>query len=319
MKKEEYLTLLEDVLKQNDVEENERTVIVEDYEELYEGYLESGLTNSDITKKLGTPYNVVKELKGIMRYRKYPNSPHEKVIAISPFIALVVFFLLGFMYNAWHPAWLAFFIVPVSAILLTDKEGIWKTCTAVSPFIITTIYLLYGHYKGVYHPTWLIFLFIMLFGFMTMKESRKYLYIALLVIGTGIYLWIGLLYHVYDISLLAFLPLLVALVYYGHVEIIFNFQKPIVYVALGSLIVYFLSGYFFDLWKVMWLIFFLIPIMAIHIDEKGKSKYIAISPFIAVTIFYLLGFYADLWSVSWLAFLLIPVTAIVLESDKQDN
>lgn len=316
MKKEEYLTLLENVLKQNDVEKDERSVIVEDYEELYEGYLESGLTNSEIKKKLGTPYNVVKELKGSMRYKAYPNNQQEKVIAISPFFALVVFFLLGFMYDAWHPAWLVFFIIPISAIVLSIKDGIWHLLTAISPFITTAFFLLYGYYKGVYHPTWLIFLLILFFAFMTMKESRKYLYIALLVVGTGVYLWIGLTYQVYDRSLIVFLPLLVALVSYGHVEIIFNFQKPLVYVTLGCLLIYFLSGYFFDLWKVMWLIFFLIPMTAIYLDEKGKSRYIALSPFIAITIFYLLGFYADLWSVSWLAFLLIPVTAILLGEEK---
>jgi len=321
MRKKEYLDLLEEVLSQNDVDEQEINVILEDYEELYDGYLERGMTDGEIKEKLGSPFDVVASLKGSMRYKKtYPDKTHEKWIAISPFIALIVFFVLGFMYDLWHPTWLVFFIVPLSGILFSAKSSIWSTLTAISPFIATIFFMLYGYYTGVYHPTWMVFLIIVLFSFMSIKEATKYLYIGFLVIGSLLYLWIGLTYQVYDISLLVFLPLVIVLIIFGDLEVTFHVPKvlkPMGYVVVFTLLIYFLSGYLYGLWNVMWLIFFLVPLTAIYIGEKSKSKYIAMTPFFATTIFFLLGYLFDLWSISWMAFLLIPMVAILIGDDNQ--
>lgn len=324
MKKKEYLDLLEEVLRQNDVQENEMQVILEDYEELYDGYLEREMSDASIKEKLGSPYDVVASLKGSMKYRKSADKPHEKFIAVSPFIALIVFFVFGFVYDVWHPTWLVFFIIPLSAILFSVKEGFWTTLTAISPFVTTTFFILYGYYTGVYHPTWMVFLVILLCGFMVMKETRKYLYIGLLLLGSLVYLWIGLTYQVYSVTLLAYLPLLVALVYFGDLEIRFDLSlsKPIGYVVIFTLFVYFLGGYFFDLWDVLWLIFFLVPMVAIYVSESGKTRYVALTPFVSVTIFYLIGYYFDAWEFSWMAFLLIPMVAILLGDvtvEKKDD
>ena len=48
MRKKEYLTLLEEVLKQNDVDRQEMHVILEDYEELYDGYLERDMSDTEM-------------------------------------------------------------------------------------------------------------------------------------------------------------------------------------------------------------------------------------------------------------------------------
>ena len=312
MNKHEYLDLLEDVLRQNKVNSEEVYEILEDYKELYDGYLDRGMTDKEIKEKLGSPYNVVASLKGSMRYEKRPTKLSEKLIAISPFVALIVFFIFGFSYDLWHPAWLVFFLIPVSAIVFSMKENIWSVMTALSPFIAVSFFILYGHYTGVYHPTWMIFLIILGFAFLTMEEKRKYLYLALLVLASGGYLWIGYTSGVYGLSLLLFLPLLVTLIYYGHVEIkvIGDYRSPVGVVAIISIIIYVIGGHFFDLWGVLWLIFFAIPVTAIILGEKGKKKYISIAPFVSVTIFFLLGYFFDLWEFSWLAFLLVPMVGI---------
>src|SRR6056297_680778 len=217
--KRDYLDLLEDVLQQNEVSVSERKEILEDYAELYEGYQERGMDDQEIKKKLGSPFNVVAALKGSMSYEKKPTKPSEKFIAVSPFIALLIFFIFGFGYDVWHPTWLVFFLIPMSAILLSVKEGFWTTLTAISPFIATSFFILYGYYTGVYHPVWMVFLIIPAFGFMTIKEPRKYVYLLLLVLSSLVYLWIGLTYDVYGLSVLVFVPLLSLLAYYGHIEI----------------------------------------------------------------------------------------------------
>jgi len=312
--KKEYLELLEDVLTQNNVSTLERKEILEDYEELYDGYLERGMTDSEIKKKLGSPFNVVAALKGSMSYEKKANKPSEKFIAVSPFLALLIFFVFGFGYDLWHPSWLVFFLIPMSAIVLSMKDGLFTMLTAITPFLATTFFILYGYYTGIYHPTWMVYLLILFFAFLSMKETRKYLYLALLLVASALYLWIGLTYEVYGISLLFYAPLLAVLIYYGQIEvrIIGDYKSPIGYVALASILVFVLGGYFFDLWSVLWLVFLLIPVVAIWMGEVGKSKYIAIAPFVAVTIFFLVGYYGDLWEFSWMAFLLIPVVAILV-------
>ncbi len=314
MTKNDYLELLGEVLRQNSVSGEERLEILEDYEELYDGYKELGMSDKEIKEKLGSPYNVFASLKGTMRYEKRITKPKEKFIAVSPFIALLIFFIFGFGYDLWHPTWLVFFLIPMSAIVFSMKEGIWSLMTALSPFIATAFFILFGYYTGVYNPTWMIFLLILVFAFLTMDEKRKYLYLALLLISSALYLWIGVTYKVYGISLLLFLPLIVLLTYYGHVEVklIGTYRKPIGYVIIATIVVYFLGGYLYDLWDVLWLVFLIIPVVAIYIGEKGRSKYLAMTPFVSVTIFFLLGYFLDLWQFSWLAFLLIPVVAILI-------
>ncbi|MGS0973544.1 MAG: DUF1700 domain-containing protein [Candidatus Izemoplasmataceae bacterium] len=314
MKKKGYLDLLEEVLRQNSVSVEECRDILEDYEELYDGYLERGMSDEEIKEKLGSPYNVVASLKGTMHYEKKITKPKEKFIAVSPFIALLIFFIFGFGYDIWHPTWLVFFLIPMSAIVFSMKEGIWHLMTAISPFIATAFFILFGFYTGVYNPTWMVFLLILVFAFLTMNDKRKYLYLGLLLVSSALYLWIGLAYEVYGISLLLFLPLLAVLSYYGHVEVklIGSYRKPIGYVVITTLVVYFLGGYFYDLWDVLWLVFLTIPVVAIYIGEKGRSRYIAMTPFVSVTIFFLLGYFLDLWQFSWLAFLLIPIVAILI-------
>jgi len=323
MKKNEYLELLEEVLRQNHVEEREVQVIVEDYEELYDGYLERQMSDVEIKKKLGSPFDVVATLRGSMKYKKSASKPYEKFIAVSPFLALIVFFVFGFMYDVWHPTWLVFFIIPLSAIVFSVKEGFWTILTSISPFVATSFFILYGYITDVYHPTWMVFLVILFCAFMVMKETRKYLYIGLLLFASLVYLWIGLTYQEYSISLFVFLPLLIALVYFDDLEIRFNLSKPIGYVLLFTLVVYFLGGYFYDLWDVLWLVFLMVPV--INLFEKRRSKYIAMTPFVSVSIFYLIGYFFGAWALSWMAFLLIPIAAILLgdveikKNEKEDD
>lgn len=312
VKKEEYLSLLKEVLDQNDFNEEEAADILSDYEELYSGYLEREMDDAEIKKKLGSPFDVVAALKGSMKYTKKPETGGEKWVAVSPFVSLIAFFILGFLYDLWHPGWLVFLLIPVSAISLSFTQNAWGKITALSPFFATAFFMIYGYIEGVYHPTWMVFLLILLFAYLSMKEPRKYAYIASLLVGSAVYLWIGLAYGVYDYSLFAFLPLIILGIYFGEIKVEFFFPRPIGYIAIFAIFVYILSGYLFGLWGIMWLIFFLIPFSAVYLNGDGKSRYIGMTPFISFVIFFLLGYYLGIWHLSWMAFLLIPVTAILI-------
>lgn len=83
-----------------------------------------------------------------------------------------------------------------------------------------------------------------------------------------------------------------------------------------SIITFMGIGLYTDIWHPTWLVFFLIPMVAIILNTKTKEMLVAISPFVATIIFILLGTYKDLWNPGWLIFLIIPMLGI-LQSDKK--
>lgn len=44
-----------------------------------------------------------------------------KIIAATPLLATIVYLLLGFCADAWHPGWIIFLTIPVVEIFLPNK------------------------------------------------------------------------------------------------------------------------------------------------------------------------------------------------------
>ncbi len=88
----------------------------------------------------------------------------NKIIGVTPFIALIIYLLLGFTADLWHPGWLVFMIVPiVGAFLGTEdvKDGIMGG----SVLIITTLFFVLALIVGFpWHISALIFIFIPAMG-----------------------------------------------------------------------------------------------------------------------------------------------------------
>ena len=84
------------------------------------------------------------------------------------FLLIVVgYLLLGFLLNAWHPAWLIFFAVPVLGGLTRP----WKYM-GTFPLIVTGVYLTLGFVGGWWHPGWVVFFAIPVF-YIIMEFIRK--------------------------------------------------------------------------------------------------------------------------------------------------
>lgn len=100
--------------------------------------------------------------------------------------------------------------------------------------------------------------------------------------------------------------------------------KIIALMPFISLIAFFILGFGYQGWKVGWLVFLAIPVVAIIVDALNKPYkhfFTAISPFIAVVIFLSIGFGLKRWHPTWLIFFMIPVTAIInsiRETKEQD-
>lgn len=77
----------------------------------------------------------------------------KRIIAATPMICLIIFLLLGFCADAWHPGWIVFLAIPVVPMLLNPK-GI----LGLYPALCVIAYVIIGAVWGIWHPGWIIFL-----------------------------------------------------------------------------------------------------------------------------------------------------------------
>jgi len=91
--KTEYLISLRSLLDGYQMEETEKDDIINDYNDMYENYLDYGMSDDDVEKKLGKPKSIIGSL--VEGYRRVPTkqSKSGKLIALMPFISLILFFV----------------------------------------------------------------------------------------------------------------------------------------------------------------------------------------------------------------------------------
>ncbi len=77
-------------------------------------------------------------------------------------IITIIYFIIGVAYNAWHPAWLLFLLIPIWGSLVSAiRSG--NAFRFAYPVLATLIYLCVGSFWGAWHPGWIIFLTIPLY------------------------------------------------------------------------------------------------------------------------------------------------------------
>ena len=94
------------------------------------------------------------------------SSFQRKAIAITPFICVFVYLLIGFVWNIWHPTWLIFFLIPVMPYLVGRR-----TIRITFPLVIVVVYLVLGFTINWWHPGWLLFLLIPVFEILFSGKS----------------------------------------------------------------------------------------------------------------------------------------------------
>lgn len=74
----------------------------------------------------------------------------------------VIYILIGAVWNAWHPGWLLFFLVPIwhSLVMAIYKKK--PSCFAY-PVFATLVFLCLGIFGRCWHPGWVVFLTIPLY------------------------------------------------------------------------------------------------------------------------------------------------------------
>ena len=317
MNKKEYLAELKKILIDRDIKSDDIDDIIEDYDQMYKVAYNRRLNDTEVYNLLGDPNQIYHELKDTLNV-KSSKKHSDKIIALTPFIAVITFMLLGLIGNYWHPTWLVFLIIPMSAIILNTHKK--DKIVALSPFISLIIFMLVGTYTSYWNPAWLIFLSIPLLGLMYEKHTfKKYVQIGSLVLAIAFYLIMGYAYDNFLIGLYGFTLPGIVIVLFANINFLFGLKDPnqrkkgllLLSVLLSAITLFVLfSTLLEDGWAFSWLVLLTIPMCSIFLYDTSR-KYTPYMPFIAVIIFYTLGYFLGLFHISWIAFLLIPIVAVI--------
>jgi len=314
--KNNYLDELKELLNNYQMEEAERLDILSDYEEIYDGWTEKGLADEEVEKKLGNPRSIIKDLTEGCKKIEKPIPGGEKIIALSPFFATITFLILGIGFDLWHPGWLIFTVIPVTAIIMEmGKTRDEHLTTALSPFIASVIFFILGFGFNLWHPAWVVFLIIPVLG---VWNSRRDMDVMVLLVSlspflTGaIYLYLGLYLNLWHPGWIVFflIPILGILTGAKGMSVLNLF------VALSPFVATIVFVFLYDNGDAVpgWLVFLMIPILGI-LNEKNKLRLLIMESLIIMGIagYLFIGYnYTDMWGYALVSFIPFVLYAIAI-------
>lgn len=318
MTKKEYLTKLEMYLREYDFDKDSINEIIEEYDMIIDEAQEDNIYDEDLGERIGTPKEVAKNLR---KSEAFNRVKQNKLVALSPFVAIIIFFVLGFGFGYWHPGWLVFLLIPITAILSERKYKTKAIISETTPFVALLIFLLIGLITKTWHPTWTIFFIIPAGTVLVDKSEYKIITSLSFILIPGLYV-LSVYYFPFEYNWLLFLLLIIP-AYTGNV-ITFKIdgkrnkrlEKRTALVLFSLIIFYTVLGIIFTIWHPLWIIFLLFPVYIIYVSKrelKESIPIVAYTPFIALILFFLAGHFFDGYHWSWLFFLIIPMTAIIKE------
>lgn len=93
-------------------------------------------------------------------------------------IIVVVYLLIGIFFNAWHPGWMLFLLIPLwHSFISAVKHN--NAHIFSYPVVAVILFLSIGFFAGAWHPGWVVFLTIPLYYafvsfFRGIKKGREY-------------------------------------------------------------------------------------------------------------------------------------------------
>ena len=316
--KAKYLEKLRDQLQEFQASKTDIDDILSDYGQLYDDALSKGKTDDEIYQLLGNPRQVAYELIDSIKIKQYKYK-RNKIVALMPFISVIIFMILGFGWDLWHPGWLVFLLIPMTAIVLNSNAK--NSIVALSPFICTLAYLLLGFKYGLWHPGWLVFLFIPVISII-LNTRLKDVFVALSPFAAVIaFMILGTYYDLWNPGWLVFLiiPMLGILQMRTFWKMIVSELSFVVAIPF-----YLYMGYVQGSWLIGGLGFILPIAVSMMFGEmnfvwdipKGplrKKTIILLSTIaLSIAVFVALGLLLNGWAYAWQIFLLIPVVSILL-------
>ncbi len=105
-------------------------------------------------------------------YQHRPAARWRKTLdAVISLLTLVVYLLIGSLWDLWHPGWLVFFAIPL-VCSLTEAIDRRNADHFAWPVLMTLVYLWGGFQYGLWHPLWIVFLTIPVY-YIIVKAFRK--------------------------------------------------------------------------------------------------------------------------------------------------
>ena len=316
MKKEEYLERLKYYLEERDFSKEELDEIMEDYAIMIDEALEKDVFEEDLMDILGDPREISKQIqKRVVLQRVKSN----KLVALSPFFTTIIFFVLGFGFELWHPGWMVYLLVPMIGVFSGRRKSPLKHILELLPFFTLIVFLGIGLTTNVWSPTWAIFLLIPAFRILDTNHLNKRLWFILFLLISVVYV-MSVLFFPFTNNWLMLLLLIIPAVNGGIIKFTINgvhhtfLSWNLGVVVVTSVVAFLLIGFYTGYWHPGWLVFFSIPITTIIGYSKVMKRgvpLISIMPFIATTFFFLAGEFLDGYLWSWMFFFLIPITSIL--------
>jgi len=343
MKKRKFLADLEALLEEKEVQVAEIERVLNDYESMIDDALRDGQNEEDFIKSLGKINDI---FKGLNKMYKEKNLRKGNIlVSLSPFIALFSFFMIGYFFDAWHPGWLVFLIIPIIAIITESRSS--KRFVGLFPIVYTVFFILVGTYGNrefiidaniinndqisvslplLWHPLWAGYLYTLAIDEVLERKLYKRV-IGLIDFGLiTAYITIELIFGFQLWHLLFIVALILISIPVGLFNLVLKLKVnldgdrnqilAILGVSLLSTIIFLVLGFLTNAWVIAWLIFLIIPVFAIGYDQfinKEPTEIVSYTPFIATFLFFTTGYFFNIFQISWLFFLLIPVTAIIEE------
>ncbi len=319
--KQDYLKQLKLLLDNYRMEDKEKQDILTDYDDMYENYRDFGMSETDIEVKLGDPNRIIHDLTE--GYAKVGDavelSPGKtKAIALSPFAALLLFFVGGFLFDGWTYSWMAFLLIPVTAITLNMAGSDKHLFTALSPFAALIAFFVLGFVFELWHPGWLVFTVIPFIAITTEIKTMKPLE-YLTAISFFLILPVYVLYFgERDLWIPGWLIFL-AIPAIGALN-----EKSLLKILIWELLIvggvagYLWIGEAYDRFDLALLAFLPLVSYALLREEGGirqmpkEYRYLLL---LSVVVYVALGLLFDLWGYAWLVFLSIPVYAIYTNAE----
>lgn len=98
----------------------------------------------------------------VLRYKNFPFA----------LVIVVLYILLGAVFNAWHPAWLLFLVIPLWHSFLEAVKKDNANAFAY-PVLATLLFLCAGFFFGAWHPGWVLFLTIPVYYALISNLTKK--------------------------------------------------------------------------------------------------------------------------------------------------
>lgn len=77
-------------------------------------------------------------------------------------VTMIVYIIIGVMFNAWHPAWMLFLLIPLWDSFVNAVKHKNAHIFAY-PVLATLVFLCAGFFMNAWHPAWVVFLTIPLY------------------------------------------------------------------------------------------------------------------------------------------------------------